>query len=132
MNNQSKIIAVAAKICGLKDPAAITAAILGGASYIGLNFYPPSPRAVTPSQARELAALMPPAVKTDLTADLPDDGDFKLITTDELVDSTIAKLRGGAAEIRPGQANQLHWMSRIAPAFINDQIAKASAQFIPQ
>jgi phosphoribosylanthranilate isomerase len=44
------------KICGLNSEAAIDAAVEGGADWIGLNFFPPSPRYVTPARARELAA----------------------------------------------------------------------------
>jgi phosphoribosylanthranilate isomerase len=44
------------KICGINDPAAIDAAIEAGADWVGFNFFPPSPRFVTPSRARELAA----------------------------------------------------------------------------
>ena len=44
------------KICGINDAAAIDAAVEGGADWIGFNFFPPSPRYVTPSRARELAA----------------------------------------------------------------------------
>jgi phosphoribosylanthranilate isomerase len=51
---------VAVKICGLNDPAATTAAVEGGARYLGFVFYPPSPRAVTPELAAELAACAPP------------------------------------------------------------------------
>ena len=75
--------------------------------------------------------LMPPAVKTEMTAELPQDGDFKVMTTDVLVKATLKGLRANRNEIRPGQANQLHWMSRIAPGFINAQLAKASKPFIP-
>jgi uncharacterized oxidoreductase len=80
----------------------------------------------------EVIELMPPATKTDLTVDLPEDGAFTLMTTDELVKASFAKLKAGALEIRPGQANQLHWMSRIAPGFINGQLAKGSAELVPQ
>ena len=45
---------------------------------------------------------MPPAVHTDLTADLPDDGDFKIITTEQLMAETFKGLRAGREEIRPG------------------------------
>ena len=79
----------------------------------------------------EVIELMPPAVRTDLTADLPDDGDFKIITTEQLIKETFKGLRSGREEIRPGQANQLHWMSRIAPAFINAQLAKGSKALVP-
>lgn len=44
------------KICGINDPAAMDAAVEGGADWVGLNFFPPSPRFVTPAYARELAA----------------------------------------------------------------------------
>ena len=79
----------------------------------------------------EVIELMPPAVRTDLTADLPDDGDFKIITTEQLMKETFKGLRSGREEIRPGQANQLHWMSRIAPAFINAQLEKGSKALVP-
>jgi phosphoribosylanthranilate isomerase len=52
-------MAVAVKICGLNDPAATTAAVEGGARYLGFVFYPPSPRALSPERAADLAALAP-------------------------------------------------------------------------
>lgn len=65
---------VRAKICGLNDPAAVRAAVDGGAAFIGLVFYPPSPRAVTPVQAAELAALVPAGIgKVGLFVDAGDD-----------------------------------------------------------
>jgi uncharacterized oxidoreductase len=78
----------------------------------------------------EVIELMPPAVKTEL-ADIPDTEGFTIITTDVLVDATVAALRNGDLEIRVGQSNQLHWMSRIAPGFINGQLAKGSAALVP-
>jgi phosphoribosylanthranilate isomerase len=52
----------AVKICGLKTPETIKAAVQAGARYVGFVFFPPSPRAVTPQQAAELAASVPPGV----------------------------------------------------------------------
>ncbi|MBV8834066.1 MAG: SDR family NAD(P)-dependent oxidoreductase [Acidobacteriaceae bacterium] len=78
----------------------------------------------------EVIELMPPAVRTDLTADLPE-GSLKLITTDELVRESFAALRAGAQEIRPGQAKQLALMRRLAPDFINGQLWKASKDLVP-
>jgi phosphoribosylanthranilate isomerase len=43
------------KICGLKTEAALEAALAGGADYVGLVFFPPSPRNVTLAVARALA-----------------------------------------------------------------------------
>jgi phosphoribosylanthranilate isomerase len=44
------------KICGLSTPEAVEAALAGGAAYLGFNFFPASPRYVTPEQAAQLAA----------------------------------------------------------------------------
>jgi phosphoribosylanthranilate isomerase len=44
------------KICGLKTEAALEAALAGGADFVGLVFFPPSPRNVTPAVAETLAA----------------------------------------------------------------------------
>lgn len=51
------------KICGIKTAQAVAAAVNGGADYIGLNFYPPSPRALSPKQAHAIAAQIPARVK---------------------------------------------------------------------
>jgi uncharacterized oxidoreductase len=79
----------------------------------------------------EVIELMPPAVKTEL-APVPEGDNVKVITTDELVDATVKALAKGKLEIRPGQANQLRFMSRWAPNFINGQLAKASKSLIPK
>ena len=50
------------------------AAIDGGASYIGLVFYPPSPRAVTITEAAHLADMVPDAIqKVGLFVNITDD-----------------------------------------------------------
>ncbi len=55
---------VAAKICGLSEPDTLRAAVAGGARYVGFVFYPPSPRAVAPALAGELARLVPTGVRS--------------------------------------------------------------------
>ncbi len=66
-------MSVDVKICGLSTPEAMTAAVEGGAAFVGLVFYPPSPRALTPAQAAPLAALVPEGVvKTGLLVDAGD------------------------------------------------------------
>ncbi|MEI7931562.1 MAG: phosphoribosylanthranilate isomerase [Alphaproteobacteria bacterium] len=45
-----------AKICGVSTPEAVSAAIEGGAQFLGFNFFPKSPRYVTPERAAQLAA----------------------------------------------------------------------------
>lgn len=44
-----------AKICGLSTPETVDAAIDAGATYLGFNFFPKSPRYVTPETAARLA-----------------------------------------------------------------------------
>ena len=56
-------MSIAAKICGLNSEEAVTAAIEGGAAYVGFVFYPPSPRAVSPARAAELCAAVPSGVQ---------------------------------------------------------------------
>jgi len=50
------------KICGLTREADVLYAVQAGADAIGFVLYPPSPRAVTPARAAELARLLPPFV----------------------------------------------------------------------
>jgi phosphoribosylanthranilate isomerase len=50
-------MSVQVKICGLSTPDTMEAALAHGADYVGLNFFPPSPRYVTPAKAASLAAI---------------------------------------------------------------------------
>ena len=43
------------KICGINDPVAFDAAVAAGADWVGFNFFPPSPRFVTPDEAAVLS-----------------------------------------------------------------------------
>ncbi len=79
----------------------------------------------------EVIELMPPAVKTDLAADIAEGDGITLMTTDELVKQSFASLKTGVLEIRPGQAKQLAFMRRFAPDFINRQLWKASKKLVP-
>ncbi len=64
---------IRAKICGLNDAVSVAAAVEGGAAFVGFNFYPASPRAVSPDQAAELAARVPAGVgKVGLFVDAGD------------------------------------------------------------
>lgn len=71
------------KICGLTDPADIPAAIVAGASYLGFNFFPKSPRYLDMEAAAFMAASVPVGVgKVGLTVDADD-------TTLDLLTSTV-------------------------------------------
>jgi phosphoribosylanthranilate isomerase len=70
---------VTAKICGIKDAVAMQTAVANGAGFVGLVFYPQSPRSVTPGTAAQLAALVPDEVtKVGLFVD-PDNVHIKTV-----------------------------------------------------
>jgi len=100
------------------------------ASKAAIHSYTQSLRFQLQEAGVEVIELMPPAVKTDLTADLPE-GSLNLITTDELVKQSFTAFRAGALEIRPGQAKLLALMRRLAPEFINGRLWKASKTLVP-
>ena len=79
----------------------------------------------------EVIEIMPPAVKTDMTADLAQGDGITLINVAELVKLSFASLKAGAVEILPGQSKQLAFMRRLAPNFINGQLWKASRKLVP-
>jgi phosphoribosylanthranilate isomerase len=67
-------MSVAAKICGLSTDIAVAAAVDGGASFLGFNFYPSSPRAVTAAEAARLCAGVPRGVaRVGIFVDADDD-----------------------------------------------------------
>lgn len=77
---------VEVKICGITDDEAMDAAIEAGADYVGLVFYPPSPRAVTPEQAAELVEFTPGEItKVGLFVD-PDDATLETVLTQVRLD----------------------------------------------
>lgn len=54
---------VQAKICGITTPDAMQAAVAGGARFVGLVFFPKSPRYVAPALAADLARAVPTGVR---------------------------------------------------------------------
>jgi phosphoribosylanthranilate isomerase len=61
------------KMCGLRTPTDIQQAEAAGADWLGLVFYPPSPRAVSLEQAVGLRAAAQRAQVVTLTVDADDD-----------------------------------------------------------
>lgn len=63
---------VSVKICGITSVEDAQAAVAAGADALGLVFYPPSPRYVTPEHARHIIRTLPPFVTTvGLFVDVP-------------------------------------------------------------
>jgi uncharacterized oxidoreductase len=70
--------------------------------------------------------VAPPATETELLAahDKEDMKDVQIMKVDAMVADSIKGLAADRFEIRPGQANSLKFMSRLAPDFILKQLSK--------
>ena len=89
---------VSVKICGVTRPQDIAAVADAGARYVGLNFFPKSPRFVSTETAAELAALAPVGLcKVALVVD-PSDALLDEITGTVPVD--MIQLHGSEAPER--------------------------------
>lgn len=112
------------KICGLRSPEALEAAVGGGARYVGLVFYPPSPRAVGPVEAAALARLVPTGVRTVGLFVEPDDALLDAALGQVPLD--MIQLHGGetpgrVAEIRAAVSMPVIKAMRVAvPADLDD------------
>lgn len=62
------------KICGLRDRKSVAAAVECGADYLGVVFFPPSPRNIGPEDAADILAGVPDdIIKVGLFVDPDDD-----------------------------------------------------------
>lgn len=94
-------MSVRAKICGINNRSALDAAIAGGASHVGFNFYPPSPRALSDDAAQVLASVVPAGIaKVGLLVDEPDEVINRILRT---VPLDILQLHGKETPARAGQ-----------------------------
>jgi phosphoribosylanthranilate isomerase len=97
-------MAVTVKICGINSPEAMTAAIDGGAAYVGLMFYPPSPRFLQPDDAAALANMVPPDVKrVGVFVDEPDE---VIARTLDNVPLNMLQFHGGETPARVTEIRQ--------------------------
>jgi phosphoribosylanthranilate isomerase len=85
-------VSVIAKICGLKTPEAVAAAVDGGAALVGFNFYGRSPRCVDPATVKQLAARMPAGVRK--VGLIVDEGDERIAEILAGCDLDLLQLHG--------------------------------------
>ncbi|MGR3199641.1 MAG: phosphoribosylanthranilate isomerase [Paracoccus sp. (in: a-proteobacteria)] len=96
------------KICGLRDPAHVAAAVEAGARYLGFVFFDRSPRAVTPKEAAALVAGVPVGVASvGLFVD-PDDASLRRVL--EVVPLDMIQLHGKESPDRVGEVKALTGM----------------------
>lgn len=92
------------KICGLRSPEAVAAAVGAGAAYLGFVFFPKSPRHVTLAEAAALAVEVPPGVaKVALVVDA-DDAALEALTATVPVDMIQLHGREDPARVREVRA----------------------------
>lgn len=109
---------VRVKICGLKDPAHVAAAVEGGAAYVGFVFFPKSPRAVSLDQARDLAVEVPPGVaKVALVVDA---GDAMLDELNARVPLDMLQLHGAETPERVSEVRQRYGLPVMKAVGVRD------------
>ena len=94
---------VIAKICGLSTPETVRAAVDGGAGYVGFNFFPKSPRYVTPETAARLAEPAR-ANGVKVVAVTVDPDDTLLETLREVLKPDLIQLHGKETPSRTWEA----------------------------
>lgn len=93
------------KICGLRTPEALEAALDAGADYFGLVFYGPSPRNVDHDAAHKLVVAGRSRAKSVALLVNPDDDEVRRIL--EEVDPDIIQLHGNESPERVAQIKRL-------------------------
>jgi phosphoribosylanthranilate isomerase len=90
------------KICGLSTAPTLDKAVAMGVDLVGFVFYRPSPRYVTPDQARELAARVPGGIaKVALVVDMDND------ELDEIVEALDPDMIQAHGHETPARVNEI-------------------------
>jgi phosphoribosylanthranilate isomerase len=93
------------KICGLRTPEALEAALDAGADYFGLVFYGPSPRNVDLATAHKLAEAGRGRAKSVALLVNPDDDAVRRVVDE--VDPDIIQLHGNESPARVAEIKQI-------------------------
>ena len=100
----------------------------------GLHSFSQSLRVQMKNTRVKVFEVAPPATATELLADMNQE-DMKgvsIMKVDDMVTASIAGMAADRLEIRPGQANQLKFMSRLAPEFILKQMSRSVDRLLAQ
>ena len=118
-------MAVAVKICGLSDEAAVAAAVEGGAAMCGFAFFEASPRHVTPARAGELTWKIPETIiRVGLVVDADDDALAAIVATAGI---GMLQLHGAETAGRVKDIRQRFGLPvmKVLPVAIADDLAQA-------
>jgi phosphoribosylanthranilate isomerase len=89
---------VKAKICGISTPEAVSAALEGGAAFLGFMFFAKSPRNIAPDAAARLAQPVRGAAKIVAVAVDPDDAEVDRIAA--ILKPDLIQLHGAETPAR--------------------------------
>jgi phosphoribosylanthranilate isomerase len=112
------------KICGLKTEAALEAALAGGADYVGLVFFPPSPRNLSPEAAGPLAAKA--RGRAGIVALMVDPDDALIDAVVRAVDPDLLQLHGEESPERVAEVRR-RWAKPVMKAVKVETAADAEA-----
>jgi uncharacterized oxidoreductase len=97
------------------------------ATKAGLHSFTESLRVQLKSTKVKVFDLAPPATQTELLSDFnfEDMKGVTIMNVEDMVKVAVKGMQTDRFEIRPGQANQLKMMSRVAPGFILKQMSRS-------
>jgi phosphoribosylanthranilate isomerase len=110
------------KICGLKTEASLEAALASGADYVGLVFFPPSPRNLASEAARLLAAKA--RGRASIVALMVDADDALLDAVVSVVDPDLLQLHGDESPQRVSEVRR-RWAKPVMKAIKVETAADA-------
>ena len=97
------------------------------ATKAGLHSFTESLRVQLKNTNVKVFDLAPPLTQTELLGgfDIDDMKGASLMKVEDMVTVAVKGMQTDRFEIRPGQANQLKMMSRVAPGFILKQMSRS-------
>ena len=97
------------------------------ATKAGLHSFTESLRAQLKNTTVKVFELAPPATQTELLGDFhfEDMNGVSIMKVEDMVKVAVKGMQTDRFEIRPGQANRLKMMSRVAPGFILKQMSRS-------
>ena len=111
-------MATTAKICGLKTPEAVAAALTGKASHIGFVLFDKSPRAIDAETAARLAA--PARDRAKVAALLVDPDDALAVQTATVLKPDFIQLHGRESPRRAAEIRALTGLATIKAVGVSD------------